>query len=93
MKRSWSVALLCAGGTLLAALPASALGPKKLKQPKAFPITITTPGSYVLMSNLDVTKTGQANPEDLSTAKSNGGTQISAAGIAGQNICDGVPCP
>jgi hypothetical protein len=65
MKGLRSAVSLCAVGALLAVAPAGAVGLKKLKQPKAFPITISTPGSYILTSNLDVTKTGQPNPENL----------------------------
>jgi hypothetical protein len=83
------VALLCGGSG-----PALAGGVKKIKQPRSFPIIISAPGSYRLNSNLDVTATGQANPENLDAIQITAeGVTLDLAGfqIKGPTVCTGAP--
>jgi hypothetical protein len=59
-----------------------------------FPYTISQPGSYRLTSNLDVTKTGQANPQNLVAVhivSDNVTLDLNGFAILGPAVCTGVP--
>jgi hypothetical protein len=69
-------------------IPASAIGPKKLKQPSAFPITITQPGSYVLESNITVPN---ANTTAILVQADNVTIDLNGFAILGPTVCSGFP--
>jgi hypothetical protein len=72
----------------IGAAPAHAAGPTKLKQPKAFPITIAQPGSYVLVSNLTVP---DANTTAISVTADEVTIDLNGYSIVGPTICSGSP--
>ncbi len=85
MKGLWCVRFLCLV-CLLAAMPAGATGPKKLKQPSSLPIIINTPGSYILESNLTVP---DANTTAISVQADNVTIDLNGFSILGP--CTGNP--
>ncbi len=74
---------------LAAATPAAATdGVKLLKQPSAFPIVISTPGSYRLKSNLTVP---DANTTAISITADNVTLDLNGFSILGPTVCSGSP--
>jgi hypothetical protein len=69
-------------------MPAGAAGPKKLKQPKTFPITISAPGSYILASNLTVP---DENTTAISVQADYVTIDLNGFSIQGPVTCTGSP--
>lgn len=76
---------------LLSALwgnPVQASGPKKLKQPSTFPLTISQPGSYILVSNITVP---DANTTAISITADDVTLDLGGFSIVGPTLCSGGP--
>jgi hypothetical protein len=67
---------------------AHASGPKKLKQPSSFPLVISQPGSYVLVSNITVP---DANTTAISITADNVTLDLGGFSILGPTACSGGP--
>ncbi len=63
-------------------------GPTKLKQPNSFPIVISKPGSYVLVSNITVP---DANTTAISITADNVTLDLGGFSIMGPVACSGTP--
>ncbi len=63
-------------------------GPKKLKQPSSFPLVISQPGSYILVSNITVP---DANTTAISITADNVTLDLGGFSIMGPTVCSGGP--
>jgi hypothetical protein len=94
MKRTFHpsrqlVALVaCFAWAAFGAVPAHASGPKKLKQPSSFPLVISQPGSYVLVSNITVP---DANTTAIAVQSDNVTIDLNGFSILGPTVCSGGP--
>src|SRR5437867_140385 len=86
-KSTQTVALAMFTAILLVA-PAGASGPRKLKQPKTFPLTISEPGSYILVTNITVP---DANTTAISITADNVTLDLGGFSIMGPTVCSGGP--
>ena len=82
------IVALCAVGVVFVAVSAEAIGPTKLKQPGLFPITISKPGSYILVTNLTLPN---ANTTAILVQADNVTIDLNGFSILGPTVCSGKP--